>query len=80
MKFSEEFLSQIEAGQHDITAKNAVRLQREPRSETPHSGKDLQKFERATSQGKSENVKILKKATNGVHYLRPVKKSVLLID
>ena len=57
-----------------------MRLQREPRSETPHSGIDLQKFERATSQGESENVKSLEKATIGVHYLRPTKNPVLLLD
>ena len=80
MRFSNELLSQTEARQLDIAARDAVRLQREAKSENPDSGLDVQKFETATSKGDPEDVENLEKATIGMHYLRPVKKPTLLLD
>ena len=80
VRFSNELLSQTEARQLDIAARDAVRLQREAKSENPDSGLDVQKFETATSKGNPEDVENLEKATIGVHYLRPVKKPTLLLD
>ena len=80
VRFSSELLSQTEARQYDIAARDAVRLQREVKSGNPNSGLDEQKFETATSRGEPENVKSLEKASIGVHYLRPVKKPTLSLD
>ena len=80
VRFSKELLSQTEARQLDIAARDAVRLQREAKSENPDSELDVQKFETATSKGSPEDVENLEKATIGVHYLRPVKKPTLLLD
>ena len=78
VRFSKELLSQTEARQLDIAARDAV--QREAKSENPDSGLDVQKFGTATSKGSPEDVENLEKATIGVHYLRPVKKPTLLLD
>ena len=80
VRLSDELLSQTEARQYDITARDAVRLQREVKSRNPDSGLDMQKFDTATSKGNPEDVKNLEKASIGMHYLRPVKKPVLLLD
>ena len=80
VRFSNELLWQTEARQLDIAARDAVRLQREAKSENPHSGLDVQKFETATSKGDPEDVENLGKATIGMLYLRPVKKPTLLLD
>ena len=80
VRFSKELLSQTEARQLDIAARDAVRLQREAKSENPDLGLDVQKFETATSKGSPEDVENLEKATIGVHYLRPVKKPTLVLD
>ena len=80
VRFSKELLSQTEARQLDIAARDAVRLQREAKSENPDSELDVQKFETATSKGSPEDVENLEKATIGVHYLKPVKKPTLLLD
>ena len=80
MRFSNELLSQTEARQLDIAARDAVRLQREAKSENPDPGLVVQKFETATSKGNPEDVENLEKATIGMHYLRPVKKPTLLLN
>ena len=80
VRISEELLSQTETRQYDLTARNAVRLQREVQSGSPNLGLNIQKFETATSKGEPENTKALEKASIGKHYLRPVKKPTLLMD
>ena len=80
VRFSDELLSQTEARQYDITARDAARLQREVKSGNPDSDLDVQKFDTATSKGNPEDVKNLEKASIGMHYLRPVKKPTLLLD
>ena len=57
VRFSEELLSQTDTRQYDITARDAVRLQREVQSGNLDSGFDIQKFVTATSMGEPENVK-----------------------
>ena len=51
VRFSDELLSQTEARQYDITARDAARLQREVKSGNPDSDLDVQKFDTATSKG-----------------------------
>ena len=80
VRFSDELLSQSEARQYDIAARDAVRLQRELKSGNPDSGLDVQKFETTTSKGNPEDVRNLDKASIGMHFLRPVKKPTLLLD
>ena len=79
VRFS-ELLSQTEARQYDIAARDAVRLQKEARSGNPDSGLDIQKFETASSKGNPEDVRNLERASIGIHYLRPVKNPTLLLD
>ena len=79
-RFSYELLSQTEAREYDIAARDAVCLQKEVKSGNPNSVLDEQKFETATSRGEPETVKSLEKASIGVHYLRPVKKPTLSLD
>ena len=80
IRFSNELLSQTEARQYDIAARDAVRLQKEVKSGIPNSGLDEQKFETATNNGEPENVKNLEKASIRAHYLRPVKKLTMSLD
>ena len=80
MKLTTELISRAETYELDLTAKDAVRLQRGVLPGTDAPQQQLQKFERAHSKGDPEAVKSLEKATIGMHYVRPVKKHVLLTD
>ena len=80
VRFSVVLMSQTETRQYNITAIDAVRLQREVQSGNPDSGLDIQKFETATNKGEPENAKTLEKASIGMHYLRLVKKPTLFLD
>ena len=80
MKLTTELISRAETYQLDLTAKDAVRLQREVLPGTDAPQQQLQKFERTHSKGDPEAVKSLEKAFIGMHYIRPVKKPVLLTD
>ena len=75
------FLGEVQAEEQlDITVRDAARLQREGRATVQESTSSTQRFDRATSKGDSETVRTLHKATVGMHYLRPVKKSSSLAD
>ena len=80
VRLSEALLSQTETRQYDLTARDAVRLQREVQSGNSNSGLNIQKFETATSKGEPENTKELEKASIRKHYFRPVKKPTLIMD
>ena len=66
MRLSEELRSQTETRQYDITARHAVRLQREVQSRIPNSGLDIRNFETTTSKGEPEKAKALEKASIGM--------------
>ena len=80
VRISKKLLSHTETRQHDISARDAVRLQREIQSGNPDSGLAIQKFETATSKGEPENVRTLEKASVGKKYLRSQKKPTLLLN
>ena len=65
VRISKELLSQTEARQYDITAKDAVPQQRDPHSGISDSETNRQKFEIATSQGEPQNVRTLEKPLLG---------------
>ena len=67
VRFSGGLQSQTKTRQYDITARDAVRLQREVQSGNLDPGLDIQKFETVTSRGEPENVKTLDKASVGMH-------------
>ena len=66
--------------QLDITANDAVRLQREVPATTEEANPLRQKFEIATSMGDPATQRTIEKATVGVLYTRPVKKPVFTTD
>ena len=70
-----QLLSTSEAQQLDITARDALRLQREKPATAEQTDTDLLRFETVTSKGDPENVGTLKRATIGAHYIRPVKRA-----
>ena len=70
--------SQTVTRQYDITARDAVRLQREVQSGNPDLDLEIQNFETATSKVEPENVRTLEKTSVKMHYFRPVKKPTFL--
>ena len=75
-----ELPTSAEIQQLDITAKDAVRLQREMSTTMPKEDSLRQKFEVATGREDPATQKRIEKATVGVLYNRPVKKPVFSID
>ena len=79
-KVARELLTSAEVQQLDITARDAVRLQREVPATTLHEDPLRQKFEVATGRKDPATQKKIEKATVGVLYNRPVKKPVFSTD
>ena len=73
-KVAKEWLTTTEVQQLDITARDAVRLQREVPATTAERSPSRQKFENATSKGDQATQRTIEKATIGVLYTRPVKR------
>ena len=71
-RVTREFLTSAEIQQLDITAKDAVRLQREMSTTMSQEDPLRQKFEVATGRGDTDAQKRIEKATVGVLYNRPV--------
>ena len=79
-RVTRELLTSAEIQQLDITAKDAVRLQREMSTTMPQEDSLRQKFEVATGRGDPATQKRIENATVGVLYNRPVKKPVFSTD
>ena len=79
-RVTRELSTSAEIQQLDITAKDAVRLQREMSTTMPQEDSLRQKFEVATGRGDPATQKGIEKATVGVLYNRPVKKPVFSTD
>ena len=75
-KVTKEWLTASEMQQLDITARDAVRLQREIPTATHKKNPLRQKFESATSKGDQATQRTIEKATIGVLYTRHVKRSI----
>ena len=75
-----ELLTHAEKRQLDITARDALRLQREVPTTTSSEDPLRQKFEVATGTGDLATRQKIEKATVGVLYNRPVKKPVFTRD
>ena len=82
-KVTKELLTATEIKQLDITARDAVRLQREVPNASNEENPLRQKFESATSKRNYATQRIMKKikkANIGVLYTRPVKQPVFTND
>ena len=79
-RITHELLTHSEKRQLDITARDALRLQREIPTTTPPEDPLQQKFETATGTGDYATRQKIEKATVGVLYNRPVKKPVFTQD
>ena len=66
--------------QLDITARDAVRLQREVPNASDEEIPLRQKFESATSKGDQTTQRTIKRANIGVLYTRPVKQPIFTTD
>ena len=75
-KVAKEWLTTTEMQQLDITARDAVRLQREVPVTTAKGSPSRQKFESATGKGDQATQRTIEKATIGVLYTRPVKRPI----
>ena len=80
VRLSRELLSASESQQLDITAGDAVRLQRDVPATAEKTDPNLLKFKTLTNRGDPEAVRTLEKATIGAHYLRPFKREVFQPD
>ena len=74
-----EWFTSAQTQQLDITAKDAIRLQREVPVTTEEGNPLRQKFEIATSKGDHATQRTIERATVGVLYTRPVKKPVFTV-
>ena len=79
-KVTKELLTATEIKQLDITARDAVRLQREVPNASDEENHPRQKFESATSKGDYATQRIIEKANIGVLYTRPVKEPTFTND
>ena len=79
-RITHELLTHTEKRQLDITARDALRLQREIPTTTSPEDPLRQKFETATGTGDLATRQKIEKATVGVLYNRPVKKPVFTRD
>ena len=79
-KVTRELLTATEIKQLDITARDAVRLQREIPNTPNEENPPRQKFESATSKEDHGTQRTIEKATFGVLYTRPVKQPVFTND
>ena len=79
-RITRELLTHAEKRQLDITARDALRLQREVPTTTSPEDPLRQKFEVATGTGDLATRQKIEKATVGVLYNRPVKKPVFTRD
>ena len=79
-RVTRELLTHAEKRQLDITARDALRLQREVPTTTSPEDPLRQKFEVATGTGDLATRQKIEKATVGVLYNRPVKKPVFTRD
>ena len=79
-RITHELLTHTEKRQLDITARDALRLQREIPTTTSPEDPVRQKFETATGTGDLATRQKIEKATVGVLYNRPVKKPVFTRD
>ena len=79
-KMTRELLTATEIRQLDITARDAVRLQREIPNTPNEENPSRQKFENATSKGDHGTQRTIEKANIGVLYTRPVKQPVFTND
>ena len=75
-KVAKEWLTTTEMQQLDITARDAVRLQREVPATTVERSPSRQKFESVTSKGDQATQRTKEKATIGVLYTSPVKRPI----
>ena len=75
-KVTKEWLTTTEMRQLDITARDAVRLQREIPATTAEGSPSRQKFECATSKGDQATQRTIEKATIGVLYTRSVNRPI----
>ena len=75
-KVTKEWLTAAEMRQLDITARDAVRLQREIPAATDKENPLRQKFESAISKGDQGTQRTIEKATIGVPCTRPVKRPI----
>ena len=73
-------ITQEPTQQLNLTAKDALRLQREIPGMDQSFDPIAQKFEKAVRKGNLSTVRTLEMATTGTHYFRLVKKPVLLPD
>ena len=73
---AKEWLTTTEMQQLDITARDAVRLQREVPATTAEGSPSRLRFESATGKGDQATQRTIEKATIGVLYTRPVKRSI----
>ena len=71
-----ELLTATEIKQLDITARDAVRLQREIPKASDEENPSRQKIESATSKGDYATQRTIEKANIGVLYTRPVKQPI----
>ena len=79
-KVTRGLLTATEIKQLDITAKDAVRLQREIPNTPNEENPSRQKFENATSKGEHGTQRTIEKANIEVLYTRPVKQPVFTND
>ena len=79
-KVARELLTAAEMKQLDITARDAVRLQREVPIMPDEENPPRQKFASANSKGDQTTQRIIEKANIGVVYNRPVKPPIFTND
>ena len=75
-----ELLTATEIKQLDITARDAVRFQREVPNASDEENPTRQKFESTTSKGDYALQRTIQKANIGVLYTRPVKQPIFTND
>ena len=80
LKVTRELLTATEIKQLDITARDAVRLQREIPNTPNKQNPRRQKFESATSKEDHGTQRTIEKSNIGVLYIRPVKQPVFTND
>ena len=79
-KVAKELLAAAEMKQLDITARDAVRLQREVPNASDEENLPRQKFESATSKGDQTTQRTIERANIGVLYARPGKQPIFTTD
>ena len=79
-KIARELLTAAEMKQLDITARDAVRLQREVQNMPDEENPPRQKFASVNSKGDQTTQRIIEKANIGVVYNRPVKPPIFTND